>query len=142
MRPAWWLGCKRKRSCWQHQHHRQQHPKKGKSNGNNNSCFYCCFFYIACCEAENEKIVIITALSGFRGRFSNIKAENAEIIFLRNAEKHCVETAHIVARLHSGGYVWTETGRRGSTGDVEIFLWDYYQRMPKEEFLQFQEISK
>lgn len=97
---------------------------------------------VPCQKEEDEKIMLITALSGFRGFFSNISAVACEIIYQRNAQKHCVETAHIVARIGSGGYVWTETGRRGSSGDVEIFSWDSYQRMPKEEFLVWQEIQK
>lgn len=97
---------------------------------------------VPCNEREDEKILLVTALSGFRGFLGNIEVVNGEILYDKKAQKHCVETAHIVARLSPKGYVWTETGRRSSTGDVEIFSWDSYQRMSKEEFLVWQEIQK
>ena len=105
---------------------------------------------VPCPEKEDEKILLVTALSGFRGRFSNIKAEceneiaervyeGSEFIYIEQGNKHCVGTAHMVIRLCEKGYIWTETGRRCSSGDVEVFGWDFYYRMEKKEFEAWRE---
>ena len=55
---------------------------------------------------------------------------------------HCCPTAHLVVRITDPkGYVFAETGRRCSTGLVEIFAWDgRYNTMPTEEFEVWQEM--
>lgn len=89
---------------------------------------------VPCEKEQDEKILLVTALSGFRGGFSRIKAVNAEILLQKGGNIHCVGTEHLVVRLQENGYLFTETGRRCFTGDVEIFMWDKTLRMPTEEF--------
>lgn len=84
---------------------------------------------------QDEKIILITLRGGFRGGYSRIEAVGGEILFQRGGNMHCCPTEHLVVRLTDpNGYVFAETGRRCSTGTVEVFTWDGYETMPTEEF--------
>jgi len=88
-----------------------------------------------CSPEQDEHIMLITLRGGFRGGYSRIEVRGAEILLQQSSNIHCCPTAHLVVRLtNPNGYVFAETGRRSSTGLVEIFSWDGYKTMPTEEF--------
>lgn len=79
---------------------------------------------VPCSEKEDEKILLITALGGFRGGFGKIEAVGAEILWQNSMCMHCCPVAHIIARVtEPAGYIRTETGRRCSSGYTEIYSW-------------------
>ncbi len=95
---------------------------------------------VPCDENEDEMLIFASLRGGFRGNYSRIEAVGAEMLFQRQGEKHCVPTAHIIARLNRpAGYLFAETGRRCGTGIVEVFQWNYYKTMPTEEFEAWRE---
>src|SRR5690606_1836322 len=86
-------------------------------------------------EAQDEQILLITLSGGFRGGYSRVEVAGGEILLNNRSGGHCVETGHLIVRLtHPNGYVFTETGRRCSSGLVEIFTWDGSRTMPTVEF--------
>lgn len=91
---------------------------------------------VPCGEKEDEKLLLITALGGFRGGFSRIEGHGAEILWVNSSTMHCAPIAHIIARItEPDGYVLTETGRRCSRGDVEIYSWRHgYIEMPTSQY--------
>ncbi len=90
---------------------------------------------VPCSQEQDEKLMLITLRGGFRGGYSRVEVIGGEILSERSGNIHCCPTAHMVVRLtNPKGYVFAETGRRCSTGLVEIFSWDGYQTMPTEEF--------
>ena len=79
---------------------------------------------VPCSEKEDEKILLITALGGFRGGFGKIEAIGAEILWQNSSSMHCCPVAHIIARVtEPDGYIRTETGRRCSSGSTEVYSW-------------------
>ncbi len=99
---------------------------------------------IPCEESEDEKIMLLTLRGWFRWGYSRIVAQDSEILSQVGGNIHCCPTEHIVARVQSDlGYIFAETGRRGSTWLVEIFSWkDGYSTMPTQEFEVWQEIQQ
>ena len=96
---------------------------------------------VSCSENEDEKLMLLSLRGGFRGGYSRIEVVGGEIISQRGGNMHCCPTEHIVVRLTDpNGFVFAETGRRCSTGLVEIFSWDGYKTMPTEEFEVWQEM--
>lgn len=91
---------------------------------------------VPCSEKEDEKILLITARGGFRGGFGAIEAVGGEILWQNGMSMHCCPVAHIVARItEPDGYIRTETGRRCSHGDTEVYSWKGgYFRMDTEEY--------
>jgi hypothetical protein len=87
------------------------------------------------CEPNEDQVVaLITMRGGFRGGFGKIGTCNAQIKDIRQGNIHCCPTAHVVAVLEPGGFVFSETGRRSYCGLTEIYGIDGYHRMPTEEF--------
>lgn len=94
---------------------------------------------VTCSPEQDEQIMLITLRGGFRGSYSRIEVKGGEILASTSSNMHCCPTAHLIVRLtHPNGYVFAETGRRCSTGLVEIFSWAGYQTMPTEEFETWQ----
>ena len=91
---------------------------------------------VPCGQSEEEKILLITALGGFRGDFGRIEAVGAEILWKNSSCMHCAPVAHIVARItNPNGYVLVESGRRSSTGEVGVYSWKGgYFEMETEEY--------
>lgn len=90
---------------------------------------------VGCSQEQDEKLMLLTLRGGFRGGYSRIEAISAEILTQRGGNIHCCPTEHMLVKLgDNNGFVFAETGRRGSHGLVEIFSWDGYQTMPTEEF--------
>jgi len=90
---------------------------------------------VTCSPEQDEQIMMVTLRGGFRGDYSRVKVRGGEILVQNSSNKHCCPTAHLIVRLtHPNGFVFAETGRRCSTGLVEIFSWDGYKTMPTEEF--------
>lgn len=91
---------------------------------------------VPCSEKEDEKILLITALGGFRGGFGKIEAVGAEILWQNSMSMHCCPVAHIIARVTDpDGYIRTETGRRCSFGYTEVYSWKGgYFGMDTEEY--------
>lgn len=91
---------------------------------------------VPCSKDQDERIVLITALGGFRGFFGNVEAVGAEILWRNGSTMHCCPVEHIVARITDpDGYIWTETGRRSGYGDVEVYSWrGGYFRMDTREY--------
>lgn len=90
---------------------------------------------VPCLPEQDEQILLITLRGGFRGGYSRIEAIGCEVLSQETSGGHCVVTGHMVVRLtHPNGYVFAETGRRCSTGLVEVFSWDGYKTLPTEEF--------
>ena len=84
---------------------------------------------------DDEKIGLVTLSGGFRGDYSRVKGIGADILDHRFSNVHCCPTAHLIVRFtQPAGYLLTETGRRCSTGDVELFSWAGIRRMPTEEY--------
>lgn len=84
---------------------------------------------------DDERLALITLRGGFRGEYSRIEGIGADILEARRSNVHCCPTAHLVVRFtRNDGYVLTETGRRCSTGDVELFSWRGIRRLPTEEY--------
>lgn len=79
---------------------------------------------VPCRKEEDEKILLITALGGFRGAFGKIEAVGAEIIWRNGMSMHCCPVEHIIARItEPDGYIRTETGCRCAHGYTEIYSW-------------------
>lgn len=91
---------------------------------------------VPCSAREDERIMLITARGGFRGGFGAIEAVGGEILWKDSMAMHCTPVAHIIARITDpNGYVFTETGRRCSTGQIDVFSWKGgYFEMPTEEY--------
>jgi len=94
---------------------------------------------VPCSKEEDQKILLVTMRGGFRGGFSRIDIVNGEMISKKSGNKHCCPTAHTVCVLGDGGYLFSETGRRCPSGQVEIYSWENYFEMTSEEFEFFQE---
>lgn len=94
---------------------------------------------IPCSDDQDEQIMLITLRGGFRGGYSRIKSVGCEVFFENTSSGHCVVTGHMIVRLKDPrGYVFAETGRRCSTGLVEIFSWEGYKTMESDEFEAWQ----
>lgn len=91
---------------------------------------------VTCQQDQDEKLMLLTLRGGFRGGYSRIEVVGGEILSRRGGNIHCCPTEHLVVRLTDPqGYVFAETGRRCSTGLVEVFSWeDGYRTLPTEEF--------
>lgn len=88
-----------------------------------------------CAAYQDEQIMLLTLRGGFRGGYSRIIPVGAEVLFTAGSDMHCVPVRHLVVRLtHPNGFVYAETGRRCSTGLVEIFSWNGIVEMSTEEF--------
>lgn len=75
-----------------------------------------------CSPEQDEQIMLVTLRGGFRGGYSRIEVVGGEILLQQDSNMHCCPTVHLVVRLADpNGYVFAETGRRSSTGLVEIF---------------------
>jgi len=94
---------------------------------------------VPCSKEEDQKILLVTMRGGFRGGFSRIEIVSGEMISKKSGNKHCCPTAHNVCVLGYGGYLFSETGRRCSSGQVEVYSWENYFEMTSEEFEFFQE---
>lgn len=91
---------------------------------------------VSCGKKEDERILLITARGGFRGGFGRILAVGGEILWRKGMGMHCTPVEHIIARITDPeGYVMTETGRRCSSGLVEVYSWKGgYFSMPTSEY--------
>jgi hypothetical protein len=55
---------------------------------------------VPCSAAEDQRILLLSLKGGFRGGYSRIEAVgNAEIVLIKDGNKHCVPTAHLVVIL-------------------------------------------
>jgi hypothetical protein len=97
---------------------------------------------VPCSKEQDEKLMLITLRGGFRGGYSRVEVVGGEILSKQEGNVHCCPTAHLVVRMTDPkGYVFAETGRRCSTGLVEVFAWDGgYAQFSTEEFEVWQEM--
>ena len=97
---------------------------------------------VSCPQEQDEKLMLLTLRGGFRGGYKRIEVVGGEILSQQGGNMHCCPTEHLVVRITDPkGYVFAETGRRCSSGLVEIFSWESgYQTMPTEEFETWREM--
>lgn len=95
-------------------------------------------------KKANQLIMFITIRSGFRSGFSIIEAVGGEILLKQTSSKHCCETGHLIVRIdHPDGFAYTETGRKSTTGIVDVFSWSKgYHCMTTEKFHVWREEHK
>lgn len=86
---------------------------------------------VPCSKEEDEQIMLLTLLSGFRWTYVSIVAVDAEILSKWDGKYHGRHTVHMVVRLiKPTGYIYAETGRPCSSYKIaEVFSWNDYQSM-------------
>ena len=93
------------------------------------------FLLVPASIEDDEQIMLLTLRGGFRGGYSRIEAVGCEILCKGTSNAHCITTCHMVVRLtEPKGFVFAETGRRCSTGLVEVFSWAGYKIMSAEQY--------
>ena len=90
---------------------------------------------VPCGRKQDERILLITAVGGFRGAFGRIEAHGAELVRGKRITMHCYPCAHLIVRITDpDGYILTETGHRTNHGEVGIYSWKggYFSMETKE----------